>query len=293
MAVVRVKFTKMSGAGNDFIIIDNRRAVLEVDESTFARAVSDRRRGVGADGVLLLEESASADFLMKYYNADGSFGGFCGNGGRCIARYAYLHKIAPAVLSFESLDFVYHAEVDRERVRLKMKDPANEMLNLSLQVDEKALKMHFIDTGAPHVVMFQDENVESWRGDLSSLDVLRLGKEIRSDAYFGTAGTNVNFVRLNPDQTLSIRTYERGVEGETLACGTGSVASALIASRVKGLPSPVKIIPKSQEPLVVEFHHVAQRFTNAYLGGNAKVVFKGELTYDTVNKKLVQEPEPS
>lgn len=281
MAVVNILFTKMSGAGNDFVVIDNRRHILKDDLSEFVKAISHRRMGIGADGVLILEQSSRADFLMNYYNSDGSFGGFCGNGGRCIARYALLNGIASARLTFEALDQIYHAEVQGTRVRLKMGTPRDQRLDFVLQWNGKVLKAHAVNTGAPHVVIFLDENPELGTTNLSSVDVFKLGKKIRYDPLFGTEGTNVNVVVVNDDGSLGIRTYERGVEAETLACGTGSVAAALVASKVKGLPSPQKVVPLSKEPLTVEFRAVSNGFADVYLVGDAEVVFNGEMRYDS------------
>jgi diaminopimelate epimerase len=287
-AVSIIPFAKMSGAGNDFVLVDNRRLALKDDLSRFARIVSERRTGVGADGVLILQESSKADFLMKYYNSDGSYGAFCGNGGRCVARYAFLNGISSKHVAFEALGYVYQAEVQETTVRLKMKEPKGEELGATLQYDGKFLRAHILDTGAPHVVVFLDENPVIGSTDLAMVDVAGLGREIRFSPRFGAQGTNVNFVVVNADGSLGLRTYERGVEGETLACGTGSVASALIASRVKGLHSPQKIIPKSKEPLIVEFLSSAKGFADVFLEGNADIVFKGELKYDTVLHKLIE-----
>jgi diaminopimelate epimerase len=288
MAAIKIPFTKMSGAGNDFVVVDNRNQILKNNLSAFARVLSERRRGIGSDGVLIVEESSRADFLMKYYNADGSFGGFCGNGGRCVARYAFLQGFTSSRPIFEALGHLYQAEVDGSRVRLKMMDPRDEKLGVSLHCEGKILKVHQLNTGAPHVVIFLDENQVLGSTNLSSIDVPRIGREIRYDSYFGTEGTNVNFVAPNGDGSLNIRTYERGVEGETLACGTGSVASALIASKVMGLQSPVKVIPKSKEPLIVEFLRTKDSFTDVYLVGNADIVFRGELRYDPESHRLVE-----
>jgi diaminopimelate epimerase len=288
MGVMSIPFTKMSGAGNDFVLVDNRRLVLKDDLPAFARVVSERRPGVGADGVLILEESSRADFLMKYYNSDGSFGGFCGNGGRCVARYAFLNGISSKDVAFEALGYVYRAEVQGATVRLKMKQPRDEELEATLRYGGKSLRAHILDTGAPHVVIFLDENPEIGATDLALVDVTGLGREIRYSSRFSAEGTNVNFVVVNNDGSLGVRTYERGVEGETLACGTGSVASALIASKVKGLHSPQKIIPRSKEPLVVEFLSSVNGFTDVFLEGNADIVFRGELKYDTVRHKLIE-----
>jgi diaminopimelate epimerase len=288
MAAVNIPFTKMSGAGNDFVVVDNRHHILKNDLSAFARIVSHRHTGVGADGVLILEESSKADFLMRYYNSDGSFGGFCGNGGRCIARFAFLKGAASARLTFEALEHVYQAQVQGPRVRLKMIEPTGQRLNLALQCNGKVVKAHALNTGAPHVVIFLDENPDLGATELSSIDVLTLGREIRYNSFFGHAGTNVNFVNVNDDGSLGIRTYERGVEGETLACGTGSVASALVAGKVKGLQSPQKVIPLSKEPLTVEFLAVEDRYVDVYLVGNAEVVFNGEMRYDPELHRLVE-----
>jgi diaminopimelate epimerase len=288
VGVVSIPFTKMSGAGNDFVLVDNRRLVLKDDLPAFARVIAERRTGIGADGVLILEKSSKADFLMKYYNSDGSYGGFCGNGGRCVARYAFLSGISSKQVAFEALGYVYRAEVQDSAVRLKMKEPKGEELGIALRCDGKLLKAHILDTGAPHVVVFLDENPGIGSTDLAMVDVAGLGREIRFSPRFGAEGTNVNFVVVNADGSLGVRTYERGVEGETLACGTGSVASALIASKVKGLHSPQRIIPKSKEPLVVEFLSSANGFADVFLEGNADILFKGELKYDTVLHKLIE-----
>jgi diaminopimelate epimerase len=288
MGVVSIPFTKMSGAGNDFVLVDNRRSILKDELPTFSRVVSERRTGVGADGVLILEESSKADFLMKYYNSDGSYGGFCGNGGRCVARYAHVNGISSKQVAFEALGHVYRAEVQDTTVRLKMKEPKGEEIGVPLLCDRKSLIAHILDTGAPHVVVFLDENPWIGATDLASVNVAVLGREIRYSPRFVAEGTNVNFVVVNNDGSLGVRTYERGVEGETLACGTGSVASALIASKVKGLHSPQKIIPKSKEPLVVEFVSSANGVVDVFLEGNADILFKGELKYDTVLHKLIE-----
>src|SRR3989304_4730756 len=209
MSAINIPFTKMSGAGDDFVLVDNRRLVLKDDLPSFARVVSERRTGVGADGALILEASSKADFLMKYYNSDGSFGGFCGNGGRCVARYAFVNGIASALVTFEALGYVYQAEVRGARVRLKMMEPTGEQLGVSVQCDGKVLRAHILDTGAPHVVIFLDENPEIGTTDLASVDVERLGREIRYSARFASAGTNVDFVVVNDDGSLAMRTYER------------------------------------------------------------------------------------
>jgi diaminopimelate epimerase len=287
MAKISLPFTKMSAAGNDFVVFDNRENILRGDPSELTRTVSNRRMSVGADGVLILEKSKIADFSMKYFNSDGSYGGFCGNGGRCIARYAYLKGLSAYELSFESLGHVYIAKVKGDSVSLKMKDPKSEILSLKLRRAEMPLRVHFLDTGAPHVVVFLDENKSVVGEDLESVDVITLGRALRTDTHFGLAGTNVNFVSVTHN-LLRVRTYERGVEEETLACGTGAVASALIAHRVKGMKSPITIVPRSNERLTVRFKERAGLFHDIYLEGTARISFEGKLCYDTVKKKIVE-----
>ncbi len=283
---IRIKFTKMSGAGNDFVIVDNRQRILATGVRDFVRVVAERRTGVGADGVLLLEKSRAANFRVRYFNADGSYGGFCGNGGRCIARYAVLNGIAPKRMTFDALGHIYEAEVNGRKVRLRMKDPKDEKLQVELRSGGMRFKLHFVDTGSPHAILFLDENDALLSGELSVLDVMTLGRKLRNHPYFGKRGTNVNFVKLNRDGSLRVRTYERGVEAETFACGTGAVASAIIASRIRGIHSPVTVIPKSQEPLLVKFRTSDDRVGEVYLEGNADVTFSGEVTYDPVVKTV-------
>lgn len=267
-----ISFAKMSGAGNDFIVIDNLDSSIDFDKSRFAVALCSRRHGVGADGLLLLESSAEADFSMRYYNADGSYGGMCGNGGRCIARYAHIKGLAPARLKFEALDHVYAAEVSNSSVKLWMKTPNHLRTNLLVTSGSDEFTGHFIDTGAPHFVM------ES--ADLEATDVIRIGKAIRNHSLFAPEGCNVNFVFRKTDHLLSIRTYERGVEAETLACGTGSVASTIINALEHGLKSPVTLNVRSGEQLIVYFDLEGEKFTNVILEGSAHMIFSGTLQYD-------------
>lgn len=262
----------MSGAGNDFIVIDNRDSSIDFDIPRLAVALCSRRHGVGADGLLLVEPSAKAIFSMRYYNADGSFGGMCGNGGRCIARYAYAREIAPPLMKFEALDHVYSAEVMDTSVKLWMKTPSNFRKNLLVTSGGEKFFGHFIDTGSPHFV------IES--ADLESTDVIRVGKAIRNHPIFTPEGCNVNFVSRQAHDILSIRTYERGVESETLACGTGSVASAIVYVLQHGLKSPVTLNVRSGEQLVVYFDFERGQFRNVILEGSAHMIFSGTLQYD-------------
>jgi diaminopimelate epimerase len=268
---VPITFTKASGAGNDFVLVNNIKGDLDVDFARFALAVCDRHFGVGGDGLLVLGKSNRADFTMLYYNADGSSGGMCGNGGRCIARFALREGVAGRNQRFEALDHIYDAEVGEKSVRLRMKDPVDIRPGLLFSFGGKQMNGTFIDTGAPHTVIFQDA--------LENLDVMKLGNAIRHDPRFTSDGTNVNFVRIMDGSTVELRTYERGVESETLACGTGSVASALVASDLYALSSPVSVAVRSGERLFVHFRKIDNKWTDVFLEGSAHILFKGTLLY--------------
>jgi len=260
----------MSGAGNDFVIVDNRSGHIK-DGPKLARIICDRRAGVGADGLLLIEPSTVASYRMMYYNADGSYGGMCGNGGRCLAQFAVMNKLAQPNHSFEALDFLYEASVENGQVTLSMKDPKNIKLDIVLPVGSQKLKMHFVDTGSPHVVI----PIGQFRKGLQAIDVMTLGRQVRSHKKFRPLGANVNFIDKTGTNTLKIRTYERGVEDETLACGTGSIASAVIGHKIWNIRPPVRILPRSGIPLEVNFELRNGRYERITLRGPAVVTFAG------------------
>jgi len=270
-----VEFTKMTGAGNDFVVIDNRSGKIK-GGSRLARVLCDRRWGIGADGLLLLEKSRKAAYRMMYYNADGSYGGMCGNGGRCIAWFAVKTEIAPARHRFEALDYVYDAEVRNKAVILKMKNPRAFQFGKQIKLDSRTLKVATVDTGSPHVVV-EVGDVAKKKDLLSTLDVVGLGREIRYHMAFEPAGTNVNFIEAAGGNSIRMRTYERGVEDETLACGTGSVASALVSSVLWKLKSPVTVVTRSGRKLRVSFERKGEDFGNVKLKGPAEVVFTGSV----------------
>ena len=284
--VSRIEFTKMSGAGNDFVVVDNRDGIVQ-DPDRFALVLCDRRSGIGADGLLLLERSPAADFGMKYYNADGSYGGMCGNGGRCISRFAFHKRIVTSPeLRFEALDYVYGALIRSTGVELRMKPPAHLSLRIEIEISAGQLLVHFIDTGSPHCVILLDEN--KILGSLSSLNVSLLGKEIRTHRVFLPEGTNVNFLEMNPSSSFSIRTYERGVEAETLACGTGSVASAIIVAELKNVAAPISIGVQSGEKLMVNFKKATKgSYSDVSLSGSAHIIFDGRVMYDFSSHSII------
>ena len=267
---MKVPFYKMSGSGNDFIIIDNRKGIMEgVDLPQWVKKVCRRGLSVGADGLILIQNSPKADFQWRFFNADGGEAEMCGNGGRCVARYAYLTGISGRSPSFETLAGLIEAEVVGERVKLRMGDPSDMRLDYPLSIDGNKHIVSSINTGVPHVVQIVE--------GLEEYDVLKLGPAIRYHPHYQPAGTNANFIEVRDEHTIQIRTYERGVEDETLACGTGAVASALIAA-AKGLASsPVSVYPKGGEVLTIYYQEKPSGFSGVFLEGDARVVYEGVL----------------
>ena len=264
-----LRFTKMNGAGNDFVLLDNRLGEIQLEPKQIAR-ICDRHRGVGADGILLLEKAVNgADFRMRYYNADGGEAEMCGNGARCFARFA--HKVAGAAgqISFETPAGVIGAELHGESVTLRMSEPQDLRLNISLPEISGHESIHFIDSGVPHVVIPVPR--------IDDVDVRRDGAMIRRHKMFSPKGTNVNFLEKRGSQSVAIRTYERGVEDETLACGTGVVASALIFAATENTEGPISILVRGGSELTVDFKKNDQNFSEVTLSGPAEFVFEGTI----------------
>ncbi len=270
-----VPFVKMSGTGNDFIIIDHRQAVIAREAlPEFAAKVCRRKFSAGADGLILIENSDQADFKWQFFNADGSVAEMCGNGARCAARFAYMHGIAPARMRFETLAGIIEAQVADTLVSVKMTDPVDLQMNREIIVDGSALLLHSVDTGVPHAVVFVN--------DIDTMDVCAQGSQLRHHEAFFPAGTNVNFVQ-ELDGVFKVRTYERGVEGETLACGTGATACALVAAFLGITTSPVEIITTGGDRLVIVFElKNGESAENVFLKGPAYVIYRGELSAESL-----------
>ena len=265
-----IPFTKMSGTGNDFIIIDNRDGRVDEDRLTeFIQKVCRRKLSVGADGLILIESCDNADFRWRFYNSDGSLAEMCGNGARCAARFAFLNGIAGENLSFETDAGIIHGQVKDGGAKVKIPDPADLRLNYAINLESGPMTVSSINTGVPHVVVMQD-NVEE-------VDVSGLGRQIRYHKMFAPAGTNVNFICQQKTGQLAIRTYERGVEDETLACGTGAIAAALIAAHRRALPSPIDMLTRSGIVLTIHFSLRNGQFSEIFLEGDARVIYRGEL----------------
>ncbi len=267
--IIMLRFTKMNGAGNNFVLIDNRAGEIHLDRSQIAR-LCDRHRGIGADGILLLEKASNnADFRMRYFNADGGEAEMCGNGARCFARFA--NKVADAreKISFETPAGLIAAELTGDLVRLQMTEPTDLRLNVKLPMADENKTIHFINSGVPHVVIAVSQ--------IDDVDVRRAGSAIRHHEMFSPKGANVNFIEKHGPTRIVIRTYERGVEDETLACGTGVVASALVFAALEKVNGPVTIITRGGDELQVGFEKTNNHFRSVTLTGPAEFVFEGTI----------------
>lgn len=269
---MNIPFWKMHGAGNDFVLVDDRAQTFPAGDDRWLAAQGRRRTGVGCEGFILIQPSASADFRMRFFNPDGSEVEMCGNGARCVARLAHELGVAPANMNFDTVAGRLSAEVRGERVRLGMTAPRDWRLGRTLVADGTPVSYQFVNSGVPHAV------VET--PDLDGCDVVRLGRAIRHHADFAPAGTNANFIQVSGPDTLRIRTYERGVEDETLACGTGIVAAALIAARLGRVRPPVTVVAASGDRLTVNFALTPDGAERVTLEGPAVHVFQGELVYE-------------
>lgn len=269
----------MNGAGNDFVVVDNRDLSLSqaLDADTI-EALCDRQRGIGADGLLAVEPAQKgADFRFRYYNSDGSEAEMCGNGARCFGRFAsHLFDEPREQVSFETMAGTLTAHMIGEDVRIAMSDPTNVKTESIAKIDDLAYPVRFMNTGVPHAVVF----VASMDA-LDEIDVYEFGSEIRNHAAFSPAGTNANFAAVIEPGHIAIRTYERGVEDETLACGTGMVACALMHHLLTGAPSPIKVDVAGGDTLEIGFEKTGpEAFTNVTLTGPADFVFEGEIAIE-------------
>jgi diaminopimelate epimerase len=268
-------FYKMSGSGNDFILVDNRDGIVAEEQlDQFIASICRRKLSVGADGVILIETTDRADFKWRFFNADGGEAEMCGNGGRCAARLAFLKGIAGPQLSFETKAGIIRAEVIGERVKLEMPQPSSPELDYAVEVDGEALMVNSVTVGVPHVVI--------WVPDVEASPVFERGRAIRYHERYAPAGTNVNFVQKIDDGSFAIRTYERGVEDETLACGTGSVATALVAASEGMTASPALLHTRGGETLRIHFEQSDDGFHSIYLEGEVRVIYEGRLWNEAV-----------
>lgn len=267
-----VNFWKMNGAGNDFVVLDNRDNALSLSKDEIA-SMCHRQRGIGADGLLAVEPAQNgAGFRMRYYNADGGEAEMCGNGARCFARFVnFLEGGSLDKTTFETIAGVIEGEFVGDQVRIQLSTPFDLGLNHSLDLDGVPHVVHSINTGVPHAVVFVD--------DLAAVEVKRFGAATRYHTHFAPAGTNANFVKVLASDHIAIRTYERGVEDETLACGTGMVASAIIHHELTGAPSPIRVDVAGGDTLEIGFTPTASGgYEDVTLLGPADFTFSGTLS---------------
>ena len=267
--MAKIPFMKLSGAGNDFVIIDNLECIVPYESTDFVAKVCERRMSVGADGILLVEKSDRANFKMRYFNADGSEAETCGNGARCISKFAHINGITSERMRFETKAGIYESEILKSGVKVRMSDPTDVRLNFQLRLEDGVYTVCSTNSGVPHVVFFTE--------DLEAVDLINLGAQTRYHDDFQPAGTNVNFVRIKNERKIDIRTYERGVEDETLACGTGSIASAVLTTLLGKTVAPVAVRTASGSVLTIHFDLDDGEPKNVHLEGDARVIYAGEL----------------
>lgn len=261
-----IPFTKMHSCGNDLIIIDNRNTILAgVNLQDLAKKICARKTGAGSDGLLILEPDPRYHFFMRFLNPDGTEA-FCGNGSLCSAFYAHKQKIAPSEVQFRSPFGIHVARVADDTVAMEMPNPRDWKLNLKIDDDTG----HFINTGAPHTVVFME--------GMNQANIKSIGRHIRYHSLFAPAGTNVNLVQIVSDSKIIVRTYERGVEDETLACGSGAVAAAAISFLVKNLKPPITCSFKGGD-LLIDFKFENGAFKDVFLKSKVVSVFEGKFSY--------------
>ena len=268
-----IRFTKMTGGGNDFVLLDGIRSTLPPGIEKAVASLCARKTGIGADGLVIVSPSAGADCRMTYFNSDGSRAALCGNGVRCTALYVgNRYRAGAAGVTLECGDSLYRADVEGERVRLYLPGLVTVGDPLKIALGLRILTVYPVTVGVPHGVTFQE--------DISGLDVTGMGREIQKRVDHFPGGINVDFVKLTERQgmnSLAMRTYERGVEDETLCCGTGAVASALAAHRLGYLNSPVEATTRGGETLIVGYLAEVGRYRDVWLEGRVREVFTGEV----------------
>ncbi len=282
----RIHFYKMTGTGNDFVMIDNRKGLIDSEHcQEFVRLVCRHKLSVGADGVILIENDSEVDFRWRFFNADASEAEMCGNGARCAARFAFLTGIVDRPrMAFRTLAGIIKAELLDKKVKVQMPVPHSLSMNLKIEASGRFFDLDFINSGVPHAVCFMADEKE-----LEEADIVGWGRALRYHPHFQPAGTNVDFVCVQDKQHIIVRTYERGVEGETLACGTGAIASALISAARDLAASPVEVRVRSGELLTIYFqaspgsgHPGDIQFKEVYLEGEARVAYEADLWPETI-----------
>lgn len=264
----KVNFHKYSACGNDFIVIDNRRLCLPISPQLIAQ-LCQRRTGIGADGIILLNSSTRADFRMRIFNADGSEAEMCGNGIRCLLPFLHAQGVRGSSFHIETMERILRISDREGAVAVEMGLAQDIRWHLSIPLDGATQTGHYLNTGVPHLVIFVDS--------VDRIDIQREGGLLRHHPLFKPSGTNVNFVERR-ESGLVLRTYERGVEGETLACGTGATAAALALTQMTGASSPICVLTRSGESLRIAFRREGDQFHQIELCGPARCIYQGEVT---------------
>ncbi len=273
--MIQIKFTKMTGGGNDFVVINNiEHKITENKKTELAKKLCKRFFSIGADGLMFLEKSDKADFFYHHYNPDGSVAGICGNGSRCISLYAYNNNIAGNKMSFDTPVGIFHSEIrgDKKDVKVSFVPAKNIRLNIPVEAEGYNGVCHFILTGVPHCVVFYDS--------IDNFDINKIGTQLVHHKEFQPEMTNVNFIKIIDSNNIKIRTYERGLEEETLACGTGCISSAMISSILHGLKPPLYMHTKGGMVLEIDFKIIYENgkpigANNITMAGPAETVFTG------------------
>jgi diaminopimelate epimerase len=266
---MRINFTKMVASGNDFVVLDQRQRKPISRLRTLAVRICDRKYGAGADGLLILEKSRRADMRMRIFNPDGSEPAMCGNGLRCVSLWLKSKIKKSKIVRIQTKAGIVDSKVNGQMVKIKMTEPQDIKIDLPIKINKRTIRVNFINTGVPHTVIFAH--------GVEKINVFGIGRQIRNHSRFLPEGTNVDFVQIIDDNNIKIRTYERGVEDETLACGTGSVAAALIVNYRLGTLGRrrINVYTRSGEVLRVEFNRQGGKFKDVWLEGKASIVYEG------------------
>lgn len=268
-------FSKYCGCGNDFIILDDREKTFPAHHKEIIRKLCHRQKGIGADGIVLLQPSCKADFTMLIFNSDGTQAEMCGNGIRCLGKFLVDIGIVKPHYHIETLYTIHRLAVEAKGISVDMGDPQEEEWGLRIRIQQEDVHIHRINTGVPHAVEFVE--------NLEAIDMHKRGKEVRRHPLFNPKGTNYNAVQVLGKQQIAVRTYERGVEAETLACGTGATAAALAAAKIYGLSSPVQVRTKSGEQLTIGFEVCKGHLGQVVMTGPAERIYTGEIDLDVLD----------
>jgi diaminopimelate epimerase len=269
-----IVFYKMSGHGNDFIVLSGNGIGTDMDWKEWAPRWCSRRTSVGADGLLIIEPSEKADFKLRIFNSDGSEAEMCGNGARCAARFAAVKGIAKSSMTFETMAGVIGATTEGDMVSIQLTEPKVVNSDIKLDINGTLLHVCAINPGVPHSIVFRDHVME-----MHADEVVKMGRSIRNHPTFGPEGTNVDFVEVMGPSLIRVRTYERGVEAETMACGTGAVASAIVSHLYRDAGDPPIAIQMPGGVLMAEFKKEGDEFKDVWLKGEVHWIYKGEIIH--------------